>query len=492
MQAAETKPVRPQARYSFRHFEIVERWLPFVALAAILLYFSYWARLGFGSWFSGDDLLNLYYVWWHSSSELVRGLFLLNPVYPRPLGELFLIAPYHFWGFNPAPWNVLRFVLCAANIPLTYWFARTLSKRRSVGVMVAFVLSFDPIRYSLYFDSGMIYDVLAFLFYYAALTWYVTIRERGKLPSAIQLCALTALFLAALDSKEIAITFPVAILLYELVFQGKTMLGRPTTRGLMRQFALVASTGIISLIFAIEITTGPNAITKSGAYGLTVSLHTYLQTWADYIADDIYRPNAAVARYAAVLLLGSIAIAALLRSRILMWAALMNVFAVLPIAFIPPRNGYAFYVPAAICVLYLCALAVTLLEYTERIHPFVPKALLALLLVKYVPVKVHADNHGMFYRRSGIHAVQDRNLSAYVQLRSLLGPKLKNRRIMFLNHPFQSNWHTQFLISLGWNDRSVQVWTAALLRERNQSINLHNYDYVIDYANSKYWLVNSK
>ncbi len=490
MQSAATS-ARAQTRYLLSKFLFSPRFVSVVGLTAILLYFTYWARLGFASWFSEDDFLNLYYVWWHPFSELVRGLFLLKPGYPRPLGGLFLISMYHFGGLNPAPFNTARFVLCAADILLTYWFAATLSKRRSVGVMAAFLLSFDPTRYSLYFDNGMIYDVLTFLFYFAALTWYVSIRQRDKFPTALQLCALTGLFLAALDSKEIAITLPIAILLYELVFHGQSVIHpeRPILRSLVRQFALVLLTGIISLIFAVEITTGPNAITKAGGYGLTVSLHTYLQAWAHYIADDIYRPDAVVGRYAAALLLGSVALAALLRSRVLLWAALMNLFAVLPIAFIPARNGYAFYLPAAICVLYVCVLAVVLLDYTRRVHPLAPKLLLALLIVKYVPVKIHADNHGMFYRLSGIHSVQDRNYSAYVQLRSLLGPNLKNRRILFLHHPFQLSWVSQFLISLGWHDRSVQVWTASLFEERNEKINLHSFDYVIDYANGKFSLV---
>ena len=58
----------------------------------------------------------------------------------------------------------------------------------------------------------------------------------------------------------------------------------------------------------------------------------------------------------AAALAGSIIIALLTRRPVLLWAAIFNLVAILPIAFIPPRLGFAFYVPLAGWAVFLAGL----------------------------------------------------------------------------------------------------------------------------------------
>jgi hypothetical protein len=59
--------------------------------------------------------------------------------------------------------------------------------------------------------------VLCNLFYLVALAWYICIRERDRSLNLLQFAGCFALYICALDSKEMAVTMPVIVLVYELL-----------------------------------------------------------------------------------------------------------------------------------------------------------------------------------------------------------------------------------------------------------------------------------
>ena len=58
--------------------------------------------------------------------------------------------------------------------------------------------------------------MLCGFFYLAALTYYVHLREQGICLRPVQLLIFLLLFVLALDSKEMAVTLPVIVLIYEV------------------------------------------------------------------------------------------------------------------------------------------------------------------------------------------------------------------------------------------------------------------------------------
>src|SRR5256886_5879542 len=70
---------------------------------------------------------------------------------------------------------------------------------------------------NLVFSGSFIYDVLCGFFYFAALTYYVRIREQGVALRAGQLAIFLALYLCALNSKEMAVSLPVIVFIYEVL-----------------------------------------------------------------------------------------------------------------------------------------------------------------------------------------------------------------------------------------------------------------------------------
>ncbi len=89
----------------------------------------------------------------------------------------------------------------------------------------------------LVFLPAFVFDVLCFTFYFAAFTYYLSFRTRGLPLTPMRIVVFLLLYVGALDSKEMAVTLPVMVLLYELIWglagfgeSGEKSGGRPYYR----------------------------------------------------------------------------------------------------------------------------------------------------------------------------------------------------------------------------------------------------------------------
>ena len=137
--------------------------------------------------------------------------------YYRPGGALYYLPLYHFFGLNPLPYRIVQISILALSIPIAYYLARLLasSSLRRFPCGSCFLL--PSVCSELVFVGAFIYDVLCGLFYFAALTYYVHIREKGAYLRPLQLVLFLVLYICALNSKEMAVTLPVIVLIYELL-----------------------------------------------------------------------------------------------------------------------------------------------------------------------------------------------------------------------------------------------------------------------------------
>src|SRR6266478_8647244 len=96
-----------------------------------------------------------------------------------------------------------------------YYLARLLACSRSVAFLAVLALCYHAQLADLVFIGSFIYDVLCGFFYFAALTYYIHIREKGRSLRSTEFAAFLALYICALNSKEMAVTLPVIVLIYE-------------------------------------------------------------------------------------------------------------------------------------------------------------------------------------------------------------------------------------------------------------------------------------
>ena len=111
----------------------------------------------------------------------------------------------------------MQISILALSIPIAYWLARLLASSCSVAFLAVLAFCYHVYVADLIFVGAFIYDVLCGLFYLAALTYYVHIREKEAYLRPLQLVLFLVLYICALDSKEMAVTLPVIILIYELL-----------------------------------------------------------------------------------------------------------------------------------------------------------------------------------------------------------------------------------------------------------------------------------
>ncbi|HVX66441.1 MAG TPA: glycosyltransferase family 39 protein [Bryobacteraceae bacterium] len=470
----------------------------YIAFAiAFAAHFFRFSRAGLRSWFSNDDAMNLFLAWTRPYSELFASCFAVFVPYTRPLGQAYYLLLYRLFGFDPLPFNVVRLAVAALDVVVLYLFVSRVLRSRTAGLCALLLAGVHPALFSIYFDTGMIYDTLAFLFYWLTFWVYVGIRQRGAVPGWRAMLGLLALHTCALNSKEIAVTLPLGILLYELALAPPRLTRPALGRWLTREGRFALAGALLTALYL-----APRLYSKTSLYSLPgyrpdYSPETYFGTYGTYVSEFLARSGALPWPVLAALLAGGIVAAVLTRRRVLLWAALFNVVAVLPIAFIPPRLGFAFYVPLMGWAVLLAGLLDLAREAAvKRIHAgprFGPAArdaaarffLVALLAGVVVPFYIKAAKS----RYYGAQNRQDQIRTWYREIRYVLPEIPPHSRILLLREPPQPEWTLQFLLPLATRDRSTTVRVVRQLKAMNAEIKAEDFTLFVDYEGDHFRLV---
>lgn len=249
-------------------------------VAAAILLATYFLCFQWGSLrvhFALDDLGNIAHYYEYSPWQRVIANILLWRGDVRPLGALFYLPVYHFAGLNPVPYQAVLLLLVAAAVYFAYRFTRLLGTGERPAALVALVFCYHGGVANLYYNAAFVYDVLCCLFYLACFVYYMRIRNQGRLLGAGQTVAFLALFVCALNSKEMAVSIPVMLLVYEWIYHRPVTWKRVTwkrvtwnradlwawVRGPARVGLIAAALNAVDIYGKIS---GPNAMTNAASY----------------------------------------------------------------------------------------------------------------------------------------------------------------------------------------------------------------------------------
>lgn len=429
-------------------------------LAALFLagYFFWFAGGGLRSGFTLDELMNLWRAWNRSWDDLLLDhllFFRFTPTY-RPLGAVFYKAFFGWFGLSPFPYRLFCFALLLANMFLTYRLGLRLSGSRTAGALAALVHGYHARAAWMYYSSALCYDQLCFGFYYSTLLYYLRVRERLGWR---QLAVLSGLYVAALNSKEMAVTLPVVIGLYELVMH---------PRALARKAWLPGMGATIAAAFIWGRVLSPQGLAATDLYQPSLSAATALGGYQFYIGEFFFlggRLNA----WITVLLL-AVWLAAAWRWPYLRFCWALFLVGMLPLVFIHVRGLDAAYIP-------LTGLAISMaawLAQPVRKLPALKQAgwFLAVAILwggwqwAHLPVEEEMRTEG--------RQVQD----FLDQLRSRHPPLRPGSRILWRNDPFGDNWSAVFLTQLAYQDRSLVIERFSQLNPKPDPAAMRQYDYV--------------
>ena len=436
---------------------------------AIAAYFLYFAIPALRAHFAVDDPMNLGLYWrigfWRS---VWNTLCFWNTAY-RPMGALFYLPIYRLFGLNPLPYRVVIVAILAANVFLSYRIGATLTHSQAAATLTAILVCAHLAIPAIYYNTALVYDVLAFFFTALMLFVYMRARRDGHPLGLGQSAAVIACFIAAIDSKEIAIVGAAWVLAYEMLFFRPWRLRVP----------LILSA--VALIVTVRRALGPGSLSTLAGYRVELTWHRFFVNNRAYASDIFYadvldKTRNLLIAWALLTLLCAVA-----RKRELWWTWFMASTATLPLAFlVRPRHGPSLYLPLLAFALLASACATIFFKKV----PAVQWAAVGLVLLLFVP-------HTLRYWNDGTKALlkdQELTWSVLTQLRDLGSRPPPHSTVLFLNDPFQA-WDTYFIATLLWNDPTIDVKLADKLGEPP---NLKDYDWVLTFEDNKLRVVRSR
>jgi hypothetical protein len=436
------------------------------AAASILVYFFVFAGPGLRAGFTHDDLMNMYGAWRRPAGQHLLDIILFFKPSPtfRPLGALFYKLMFERFGFDPFPFRVACYALLVANFLLTYVLVRRLTASREIAFLTVLLHAYHGEARGLYLNTGICYDILCFLFYTAALAYYLWIRQSGHFPRLAQLIVWSSLYILCLDSKEMAVTLPVMILLYEVLTSPPRAWHVVTLRSwLLNEGRVALLGGVLTFLFIAGRIVGPDTLTAMDSYRPVFSLEVYLDRARNFLAYTLYnRSWTTPAVLAAIVTLMAIVS---YRSRLmpLRFGFLWMIIGILPVAFIHQRGLDAVWIAALGFALFLAS---GLVAVTRRFAPSSavrPVVLFIAVLVALIAI------HGKYGRFNFVTDTADSRqiMDVYQQIHQRQPVFPLGSRILFLQDPIpEHDYASTFIVYLLSRDLMMHVYRLdRLLKE---------------------------
>ena len=471
-----------------------DRLIQLGGLLTILLYFFGLVSPSLSGYFVPDDLMNLYRSWANPVTMLVKAnvlFFWASPFY-RPFPSVWYRLVFHFAGFQPFAFHASYLIVLLANLLLTYAVLRKICTPKEAALVTTLLGSYYRRLNYVYFDTSYVYDTLCYTFYFGAFLLYARVRQRQQWPGAGDLTLFSLLYVSALNSKEMAVTMPLVLLSYELVFHPpRFRRAGEIARWILREGRAAIASGIITVVFVIGRLTGANSLAAIPGYRPQLTWERFMETNRHFLGELIPM-NIAWTDVRVLALVGVLAVVAwAARSKALRFAWLFVVLSPLPIAFIPPRGLGQYYIPCFGWTLYCgTALVLTIAWFTRKL-PVDPVALERVrgpLLLLSLAIALYP-----YYRHKGSDNVASVNLEgplirdAAQQLRELYPHFQPGSRLLFLDDPFKPDrYDLTFLVRLLYQDDSLVVDRVKNLGNGPAPPELAAYDHVFDYREGRF------
>jgi hypothetical protein len=479
MERPETE--RPQRR----------RLLDAICLAVLIAYFLHFALPALRGGFREDEMMNMGICWQAGAFKsllanivfwkvfYVAGVALYDlPLYLyRPGGALYYLPLYRFFGLDPLPYRIVQVSILAASIPIVYYLSRRLACSRLIAFLAVLALCYHPRLPGLVFVGAFIYDVLCGFFYFAALAYYIHIREKDVSLRPLQLLGLLVLYVCALNCKEMAVTLPAIILIYEFLKSPRW----PNWNAFLRWIgsygppSLIA--GLLTVFYVYGKTHGSGTLATLDPYRPKYSWHNFMASNASFVGELLFAgrtitPITLLALWAFVFIYAFIR-----RDRMLKLMAFWIVIVPLPLAFIVPIRGDApLYLLLFGWAMIFAKVAVDLItliskfpgiarnralpEASNEVAPRIVRIVGTLVVALALAAFTQRENRR--FRVPWLNA--GAKTSHVIQTFHSLGAHpIRGSRILVLlkENLFQNKWNVFFIASLVWNDHSLRIWVES-------------------------------
>jgi hypothetical protein len=435
-----------------------------VCVGLLLAYFLHFALPALRAGFGDDEMMNLYLYWSAGALKSIQANLSFWSTFPRPAGALYYMPLYHFFSLSPLPYRIVQISILAATIPIFFCLAQLLSGSRAVAFLVALAMCYHGHMATLVFTGSFIYDVLSGFFYFAALTYYIYIRQKGVMLRPGQLTTFLALYVCALNSKEMAISLPVIVFIYEAL---KCPQLRDWNEFARSNWRVAIPAFIATLMTAVYICgklTGPYSLANLTPYHPVYSWHRFTLTNAHFINDLLYQSISRIGRAVLVAWPVLFLYAFWRRDRLLQLMAFWVVITPLPLAFIPDRGGAMLYIVLFGWATIFARLVGNLIALAGKMTALSGEraAMLSTFGTAAVAVAVALFTqweNQRFDRTGSLLKSEEKSLHVIQAFHSMaLHPEPGSGILLRPEKRFyQNSYYPLFIASLVWNDHSLRI-----------------------------------
>lgn len=413
-----------------------------ILIAFIALYFLWFAAAGLSTGFAPDDMHNMHKYWEAGPAAVAKANLTFCSSFYRPAGGAWYLALYSLVHMDPLAYRVTCFALLALNVWLLYRLTLAFTGSPHIAALATALGAFHAAMLPIYFSNSTIYDILCFTFYNAALIWYLESTLHAAEPlSGWRVAVFLILYIAALNAKEMAVTLPVFVFIYEWSHRRRTF----------RDLAPALIAGALTAIYIYGKTTGPDPLSALDAYKPIFTVQRFFATARNDMNLLFYTERWFNSTRVILLWIAMPAVALLLRSRTLALAATFAILAFLPVSFLPPREGFVCYLPLEWWSIYA---AILMMELRQRYTPRIPALAVAIVIpLLLAPVHQYRKTHPLGLLINA-QAATNNALADLRQLQLRLPP---GGRVLVRKNRFGQDWDMYFLMKLWFNDHRIQI-----------------------------------
>ena len=437
---------------------IAQRWREVIAALFVLCFFLYFCEHALHVRFALDEMMNMYWYWSAGIWRVGWAALTFSNSVIRPMGALYYLLLFKMFGFNPLPFNVFRLTVLAVNALLFFWLAARISRSRVAAATATFVVAYHGDIGNIAYVGSFIYDALCGGFFFAALLYYMRCRGLYGRLNLIRSCVFLGLYICALNSKEMAVSLPVIIFGYELLYYTpKTWKIVEAKRWLSDTGPMLASIAITVVFIAVK-TWGPGSITNAEGFRPVYTWTRFFETNVHYLNAIFYTErfsaNLVILVWAALLY---VALRNWDRRLLLLWVWV--VVTPLPIAFISGRGGACLYIVAAGWAMVIAILVEAVARRVAREPVFArlpANAVVTCVLLAGILLYGYETEWFHHFREPSYLQSGDKTWNLIQQFRELPLRPAHGSRIIFLNDPFPG-CDTFFIASLWWSDHTLSI-----------------------------------
>jgi len=246
-----------------RHIRL-EKFLPFIIIfISILLYLNTLSNA-----FVYDDAYviseNYFIKSWGNLPKLFTKdyLPLSGELSYRPVVTLTYFIDYAIWRLNPLGYHLSNVILHTVNVFLLYLFIKIISRNSSPSILATLLFLSHPILTETVNAVCYREDILAFIFFLLSFIYFAKILAPSRKEEIFTQTNMRFVlfyiiscgsYCLALFSKEMAVTFPILLVIFDLLFSARNKTQSPSTLLRIKRWFVFYSGYIVITIFYLFI-----------------------------------------------------------------------------------------------------------------------------------------------------------------------------------------------------------------------------------------------